>query len=125
MVSRVGSYYGTPFKVHCGVTQGIPLSTTIFNMVVDVVIFHWVILVAREEAGPDGFVQEVQCLVAFLYTNDGLIASPSPNRLQAVLDVLTGLSVRVGLQTNVDKTVGMVYQPCYIIGGHSEAEYTG
>ena len=57
MVSRVGSYYGTPFKVHCGVTQGIPLSTTIFNMVVDVVIFHWVVLVEGEEAGPDGFVQ--------------------------------------------------------------------
>ena len=33
------------FKGYQGVTQGVPLSQTIFNLVVDVVVFHWVLLV--------------------------------------------------------------------------------
>ena len=45
MVARVGRYYGTPFKGPQGVTQGGPLSPTIFNMVVDAVINNWVTLV--------------------------------------------------------------------------------
>ena len=46
MVARAGRYYGTPFKGHQGFTQGVPLSPTIFNMVVDAVISHRVTLVA-------------------------------------------------------------------------------
>ena len=37
--------YGTPFKGHRGVTQGGRLPPTIFNMVVDTDICHWVMLV--------------------------------------------------------------------------------
>ena len=40
MVARSGCYYGTPFKGHQGVTQGGTLSPTIFNMVVDALIYH-------------------------------------------------------------------------------------
>ena len=35
MVAWARGYFGTPFKVYCGVTQGYPLSPTIFNVVVD------------------------------------------------------------------------------------------
>ena len=42
MVARVGNYYGTLFKGHRWVTQGDPLSPTIFNIVVDEVIRHWI-----------------------------------------------------------------------------------
>ena len=38
MVARAGGYYGTVFKGEGGVTQGDPLSPTIFNMVVDTVV---------------------------------------------------------------------------------------
>ena len=44
MVDRVVHYYGTPSKVPQGFTQGGTLSPTIFNMVVDADIFHWVTL---------------------------------------------------------------------------------
>ena len=44
MVARAGGYYGTVFKGARGVTQGEPLSPTIFNVVVDAVVRHWVTL---------------------------------------------------------------------------------
>ena len=42
MVARVGRYYRTTFKVDWLVTQGDPLSPTIFNVVVDLVVSHMV-----------------------------------------------------------------------------------
>ena len=41
MLARAGGYYGTGFKGERGVTQGDPLSSTIFNVVVDAVVRHW------------------------------------------------------------------------------------
>ena len=41
MVARSGGYYGTAFKGERGVTQGDPLSPTLFNVVVDAVVRHW------------------------------------------------------------------------------------
>ena len=38
MVARAGGYYGTSFKGAMVVTQGDPLSPTIFNVVVDAVV---------------------------------------------------------------------------------------
>ena len=48
MVARVGGYYGEAFKEDQGVTQGDPLSPTIFNVVVDVVVRHWVTMALEE-----------------------------------------------------------------------------
>ena len=42
MVERAGGYYGTTFNGEHGVTQGGPLSPTIFNVVVDALVRHWV-----------------------------------------------------------------------------------
>ena len=43
------------FKVYQGVTKGDPLTPKTFNIVVDAVIQHWVILATGEEAGHEGF----------------------------------------------------------------------
>ena len=45
VVDRAGGYYGVVFKSFRGVTQGELLSPTIFNVVVDAVVHHWVSLV--------------------------------------------------------------------------------
>ena len=42
MVARAGGYYGTAFQGARRVTQGDPLSPTIFNVVMDAVVRHWV-----------------------------------------------------------------------------------
>ena len=56
MVARAGGYYGTAFTGGGGVTQGDPLSPTIFNVVLDAVVCHWVtvIIVDAEEQGKLG-----------------------------------------------------------------------
>ena len=108
MVARVGRYDVNLFKGHQGVTQGDPLPHTIFKVAVDTAIHHWVTLVTGEDAEPDGFGWAFQWLVAFFYSDNGLLASPRPARLQAHLEVLTGLFDRVVLHTNIKKTVGMV-----------------
>ena len=41
MAARAGGYYGAAFKGARGVTQGDPLPPTIFNVVVDTVVRHW------------------------------------------------------------------------------------
>ena len=73
MVTRLGHYYNNPFKGHQGFTHEDPLSPTIFNMVVDAVIFYWVTLVAGEESVTDGFEQAFKWLAAFFYVNDVLL----------------------------------------------------
>ena len=60
MVERVGRYYSTPLKGNQRITQGDTLSLNILKMVVGAVIHHWVMLVAGEEAGPDGFGWAIQ-----------------------------------------------------------------
>ena len=41
MVVRAGGYYLEPFRREIGVTQGDPMSPTIFNVMVDAVVRHW------------------------------------------------------------------------------------
>ena len=45
MLSRSGHYYGAPFTGSMGFTQGNLIPPTIFNMVVDAFIHHWVTVV--------------------------------------------------------------------------------
>ena len=46
IVDHAGGYYGADFKGFHGVTQGDPLSLIIFNVVVNSVVRHWILLVS-------------------------------------------------------------------------------
>ena len=62
MVARTGGYYRTAFRGERGVTQGDPLSPTIFNVVVDAVVRHCVAVMV-EGAGERGeYGNEVKAL---------------------------------------------------------------
>ena len=56
MVARAAGYYGTAFGGERGIKQGDLLSPTIFNVVVDAVVRHWVngIVEAAEAEGGNG-----------------------------------------------------------------------
>ena len=51
MVAKAGRHFGHLLKGYRGVTQGNSLPPTIFNVVVDAVICHWVTVVTPTEAG--------------------------------------------------------------------------
>ena len=89
MVFREGHYYGVPFKGSRGVTRGNPMSLTIFNMVVDAFICHWVTLVSREDAALEGFGRAVKNMATLFHVDNRLLASPLPESLKDALDVLT------------------------------------
>ena len=78
MVARAGGYYGESFKGARGVTQGDPLSPSIFNVVLDAVVRHWVTLEMAEaekrgERGNEGRHQ-----ADLFYADDGMVASSDP-----------------------------------------------
>ena len=52
MTEKAEGHYGTVFHIHHRVTQGEPLSSTIFNVVVDSVIRHWVTVVGSPRRAP-------------------------------------------------------------------------
>ena len=108
MVAQAGGYYGMAFQRERGRTQVNPLSPTIYNVVVDTVVQHWVTGViaeaeAREELGKEGRHQAV-----LFYADNGMVALSDPGWLQGAFNTLVGMFYRVGLQTNFGKTVGMV-----------------
>ena len=60
MVARAGGYYGEPFHRERGFTQGNPLLPTIFNVVVDALVCHWISLVAEQEGGAAAIMTETR-----------------------------------------------------------------
>ena len=74
MVARAGGYYGTAFWGDIGVTQGDPLSPTIFNVVVDAVVRHWVTGVIAEAKAQGELGKEGRHQAALFYADDGMVA---------------------------------------------------
>ena len=74
MVARAGGYYRTVFQGVCGVTQRDPLSPTIFNVVLDVVARHWVMVMVegKEDRGKRG--QEGRHQDSLFYAYNGVFA---------------------------------------------------
>ena len=79
-------------------TQGYPMSTTLFKVVVVATIRHWVTVVGATKKGVEGLDLFIQYLTVHLYANNGLIASSQPKMLQRAFDILTGLFDWVGFR---------------------------
>ena len=123
MVARAVGYYGEAFKGAPGVTQGDPLSPTIFNVVVDAVVRHWVTMLLEEAEKRGERRKEGRHQAALFYADNSMVASPDPCWLQWAFNALVSLFERVSLQTNDKKTVIMVCKLCQAAGTQSEAAY--
>ena len=123
MVARAAGYYGAAFKGDRSVAQEDPLSPTIFNVVVDAVVRHWVTVMVEGAEEWVECVQEGRHQNALLYAEDGMVASPDPPWLQGAFSNLVGLFDRVGLRTIVRKTVRMVYRLFKAAGTQSEVAH--
>ena len=62
-------------------------------------------------------------LSVLFYAYNGLLVSPRPARFQEALYIMTGLFNRVNLSTNMEKTVGIVCQPCRSVNIHMMDSY--
>ena len=92
MAVMASRYYGCPFHVSRGVTQGGPLSPCIFNVVVDAIFFHWVGLVTENKASPDGFKYTVgEDSESFFSSNDVLVASTNLVWMQWDFNIIIGI----------------------------------
>ena len=78
LAARAGRYYGAAFKGERGVTQGNPLSPTIFNVVVDAVVRHWLHLTTQEAVRRGERGRERRHQPALFYADDGMVASTDP-----------------------------------------------
>ena len=77
------------------VTQGNPLSPTIFNVVVDVIVRHWVHGVVEEEEAQGETGREGRHQAELFHAEDGMVASLDPAWLQCAFNALVGLFDRV------------------------------
>ena len=56
--------------------------------------------------------------MAVFYANDGMVVSLDPAWLQGDFSALVAILYRVGLRTNVNKTVSMACHPCQAGSGN-------
>ena len=85
-----------------------PFTPTVLNMVVDAVVSKWVSLMKVGAGGLEGWCREVLRCATFFYADDGLVVSTDPEWILGAFNTLTGIFDRVGLQTDVNKTVRMI-----------------
>ena len=104
-------------------TQGYPLSPARFNVVVVAVVRYWVMVVLEGAEEQAKIGQEVRHQAVLIYTDDDMVASSDPRWLQGTFNTLVGLFDRLVLQTNVGKTVRMVFRPFQAAGNQLEVVY--
>ena len=92
-------------------------------MVVDAVVRHWVSVMVEGAEEQGGCRQDSRHQNSLFYTDNGMVASSDPRCPQGYFSTLVGLFDRVGLRTNVGKTVGIVCRPCQAVGTHLEVVY--
>ena len=89
-------------------------------MVVDAAVRHWLegLQNANDEKGATGGGH----LSAVFYADDGMVGASDPAGFQGAISALVAIFDRVGLQTNVDKTVSMACHPCRAGTGNRTTE---
>jgi Reverse transcriptase (RNA-dependent DNA polymerase) len=92
LVPCQGSFHGRPLRAAHGVTQGDPLSSIIFNIIVDAVV-----CALRNHP-------HLESLKTIFYADDGLIVGPDPLLVQERVNILTDLFHWCGIKMNASKT---------------------
>jgi retron-type reverse transcriptase len=75
VVAKQGGHFGMAFPATRGVMQGDIVSPTIFNIVVDAIVRHWLNLVLDDGSEVNGFGRTVREQLVLFYADDGLLAA--------------------------------------------------
>ena len=116
-------YYGRPFRMDIGVTQGDPVSPTVFNIVVDAVVRVVILEVFVPQEAQNGLVWSAWDHNIIFYTEYVCIAGHNPIWIQKTLEAAVHMLYRVGLKMNLEKSKAMVCTPGLIWGQKVEAVY--
>ena len=92
-------------------------------MLICAVLRHWVEVMVESAEDWSGRGQEGRHQNALFYTDEVMIKLSDMRWLQGAFSTLVGLFDRVGLKTNIGKTLGMVFRPCQLVGTQLEAVY--
>ena len=114
VVPKARNLYGHYFSTGLGVTQGYPVSLTIFNIVVDVVVRAALLEVCRPQEDQHGFIWAAGEHNICFYADDGQIVDHNPIWVHTSLTEMVKMFDRVGLQKNLSKTKAMVCTPGFI-----------
>ena len=91
-------YHGPQSREPHETTQWGLTFTTLFNVLVDSVVWHWLSMTLEDVTViHDGLVHEVGRSLEILYADDGLIGSQDPEWLQGGLNVPIGPLLWIGL----------------------------
>ena len=74
-MAKSGRYFGLPLKGFRCVNQSDPLSPQNFNVSMDAVIRHWMMVVTPIDTGTVVLGLTIIDLAAYLYSNNGFMAS--------------------------------------------------
>ena len=110
MVMKHGGYFGPPFKGYHGVTQGDPLSSTVFNRVVESIVRNLEMVAAPKKSRAEGLGEMIQELKGFSYADDELVSSPQRERLQRSFNFLIYIFDRFSLRNNVQTIISMAFR---------------
>ena len=94
VVTRAEGYYGTSFRGERGVTPGKPLSPTIFIVVVDTVVRHWVKGVVEESEARGELGKEGRHQAALFYAADSMFTLSDPAWFQGAFNALSNRPTR-------------------------------
>jgi hypothetical protein len=95
--------------------QGGPLSTKLFNILVDTIVREWIRQLRKDrDHEEEEFVEFMATFFAIFYVDNAYLASRDAGFLQHALTLLVNLFERVGLQTNKLKTQTMICTPGWI-----------
>ena len=97
MVPKAGKFFGQPFWMEKGVTQGETVSPTIFNIMVDTVVRAVLLEVCIPQEAHHGFGWAAGEHSIFFYADDGRIAGRNQIWVQTTLTDMVSMFERVGI----------------------------
>ena len=105
VVPRQNGYHGPVLPAIRVKTQGVLVSPTLFNVVVENFIQTWLAMTVEDQrVDHNGMGEAIRQFMGVFYDNDGMVGSRDSEWIQHLMNFLVGLFWQYGLAANVAKS---------------------